>query len=137
MPLHCSYQHSEFQKCNEGPSDHMGKPVLYWIFSSGCALKENGTSKVELVVYNEFVILRFCKIFLLCIQSKSGQFETRFTLRMTLQAKKGFLMEDSYICSIFKRHSPLHKTEYSVWGVSVHTFAAAVSQDKCYLKIQK
>lgn len=137
MSLHCSYQNSEFQTCSEGPSDRMGKPKFRWISSSGCVLKENGISKVELVVYNEFVILRFRKIFLLCIRSKSGHFETKSTLRMTLQAEKGLLMEANCIFSSLKTLSPLQKTEYSVWGVSVHTFASAVSQDKCCLKTQK
>lgn len=90
MSLHCSYQNSEFQKCSEGPSDHMGKPNCCWVLSFGCVLKENGISKVDLVVYNKFVILCFCKIFLLCIKSKSGHSETRFPLRMTLQVKKDF-----------------------------------------------
>lgn len=111
MALHCSYQNSEFQKCSEGPSDHMGKPKFDWISISGCVLKENSISKVELVVYNEFVILCFCKIFLLCIQRKSGHFETTSTLRMILQAGKGLLMEVNYIFSNLKMLSPLHKTE--------------------------
>lgn len=113
----------------------MGKPRFRWISSSGCMLKENGISKVELVVYNKFAVLDFRKIFLLCIQSKSGHFEAKSTLRMTLQAGKGLLMEANYIFSNLKLLSPLHKTEYSVWVVSVHTFATAVSQDKLYLKI--
>jgi len=135
MFLHCSYQNSEFQKCREGPSDCVGKPRFHWISSSVCVLKENGISKIELVVYNEFGILCFCKIFLLCIQSKSGHLETKSILRMTLQAEKGLLMEASYIFSNIKMLSPLHKTEYSVWAVSVHTFATAFSQHKCCLKI--
>lgn len=100
-------------------------------------LKENDISEVQSVVYNEFVVLCFRKMFLLCIQSKSGRFETKSTLRMTLQAAKGILMEANYIFRNLKMLSPPCKTEYSLWGVSVPTVATAVCQDKCYLKIQK
>lgn len=120
MSLRCSYQNSEFQKCSEGPSDCMGKPRFRWISKSGCLLKENGISKVELVVYNEFVVLHVHKIFLLCRQSKSGHFETKSTLRMTLQAEKELLMEANYIFSNLKMLSPLHKTEYSGASVCIH-----------------
>lgn len=66
---------------------HLGKPRFCCVSSSGCALREKGISKVELVVYNEFVILRFHKNILLCIESKSGHFETKSTLRMTLETE--------------------------------------------------
>lgn len=66
---------------------HLGKPRFCCVSSSGCALREKGISKVELVVYNEFVILRFHKNILLCIESKSGHFETKSALRMTLETE--------------------------------------------------
>lgn len=44
-------------------------------------------------------------------------------------------METNYIFSNLKMLGPLHKTEYSVESVIVHTFATAVFQDKCNLKI--
>lgn len=82
---------------------------------------------------------KFCfhKHFFLCLESKSGHFETKPTLRMTLQAEKGVFMETNYIFSNLKMLRRLHNTEYSVKSAIVHTFATAVFQDKCYLKTQK
>lgn len=52
-------------------------------------LKEKGICRVELVIYNGFVILCFHTIFHLCMHSISGHFETEFSFGMTLQVDRG------------------------------------------------
>lgn len=91
----------------------MGKPRFCWVSSSGSVLKESSISRTELMIYNGCVELCFHRIFLLCILSVSGHFETKSTFE-TLPVEKGILMVVNYTINNIKMLSPLHKTEYSV-----------------------